>query len=53
MTTDMDVPGQDGPTGVREPAGDQRFGGIARLLSRRPGRVVGSVRHAGIVAADP
>ena len=53
MTTDMDVPGQDGPTGVREPAGDQRFGGISRLLGRRPGRVVGSVRHAGIVAADP
>ena len=53
VTTDMDVPGQDGPTGVREPAGDQRFGGITRLLGRRPGRVVGSVRHAGIVAADP
>ena len=53
MATDMDVPGQDGPTSFREPRRDQRFGGITRLLGRRPGRVVGSVRHAGIVAADP
>jgi hypothetical protein len=52
VTTDMDVPGQDGPTGVRESSGDQRFGGITRLLGRRPRRVVGSVRHAGIVAGD-
>ena len=53
VTTDMDVPGQDGPTGIREPDGDQRLGGITRLLGRRPHRVVGSVRHVGMVAGDP
>ena len=46
VATDMDVPGQDGPTGVRQARRDQRLGGITRLLGRRPPRVVGSVRHA-------
>ena len=32
----MDVPGQDGPARVREVRGDQRLGGIARLLGRGP-----------------
>jgi hypothetical protein len=36
---DMDVPGQDGPSDRREMRGDQRFGGIARLLGRGPHRV--------------
>ena len=53
VATDMDVPGQDGPTGVRQTCRDQRLGGITRLLGRRPPRVVGSVRHGGIVAGDP
>ena len=50
VATDMDVPGQDGPAGFREPRSDERLGGITRLLRRRPRRVAGSVRHAGIVA---
>ena len=52
VATDMDVPGQDGPTSFREPRRDELFGGITRLLGRRSRRVAGSVRHAGIVAAD-
>ncbi len=53
VATDMDVPGQDGPTSFRESRGDQRFGGITRLLGRRSRRVAGSVRHPGIVAVGP
>lgn len=53
VATDMDVPGHDGPTSFCEPRGDQRFGGITRLLGRRSRRVAGSVRHAGIVAVGP
>ena len=51
VATDMDVPGQDGPTGFREPRGDQRFGGITRPLGRRSYRFAGSVRHHAMVAA--
>ena len=36
VTTDMDVPGQDGPAGVDESGGDQRFGGVTRLLCGSP-----------------
>ena len=53
VATDMDVPGQDGPTSFHESRGDELFGGITRLLGRRSRRVAGSVRHAGIVAARP
>ena len=50
VATDMDVPGQDGPTSFRESRRDELFGGITRLLGRRSRRVAGSIRHAGIVA---
>jgi hypothetical protein len=53
VTADMDVPGQDGPAGVRESRSDERLGGITGLLRRRSRLVAGSVRHPGIVAADP
>ena len=47
VATDMDVPGQDRSS---RPRPDERatsvFGGITRLLGRRPRRVAGSVRHA-------
>lgn len=36
VATDMDVPGQDGPAGVDESGGDQRFGGVTRLLGGSP-----------------
>jgi hypothetical protein len=48
--TDMDVSRQDGPTGRREPVGDQRFCRVTRLLGRRPcWLLVRSVGHARIV----
>jgi len=50
VATDMDVPGQDGPTSFRESRRDELFGRITRPLGRRPRRVAGSVRHTGIVA---
>ena len=53
VATDMDVPGQDGPTGVRETHRDDRLGGIARLLGRRSRRSAGLVRHGGSVARGP
>jgi DNA-binding PadR family transcriptional regulator len=53
VATDMDVPGQDGPTGFREARGDEALGGITRLLCRRPHRVVGSVRHRAMVPSGP
>ena len=53
MATDMDVPGQDGPTGVRETHRDDRLGGIARPLGRRSRRSAGLVRHGGSVARGP
>lgn len=49
VATDMDVPGQDGPTGFRKARSDERFGGITRLLGRRSRRVAGSLRHRGIL----
>ena len=52
VATDMDVPGQDGPAGVRESRSDERLGGIARLLCRRSSRFAGSVRHRIILATD-
>lgn len=36
VATDMDVPGQDGPASVDESGGDQRFGGVTRLLCGSP-----------------
>lgn len=36
VATDMDVPGQDGPAGVDESGGDQRFSGVTRLLCGSP-----------------
>jgi hypothetical protein len=53
VATDMDVPGQDGPTGVRKTCRDDRLGGITRLLGRRSHRFAGLVRHRRIVALSP
>ena len=50
VATDVDVPGQDGPAGVRESRSDERLGGIAGLLCCRSHRIARSVRHPGIVA---
>jgi len=37
VAADMDVPGQDGPTGIDQSSQDQRFGGVTRQLGRGPG----------------
>jgi hypothetical protein len=50
VATDMDVPGQDGPTQVPETRSDECLGGIAGPLCCRSRRIAGSVRHPGIVA---
>ena len=63
VATDMDVPGQDGPASLREPVGDERLGGITRLLGRRPPRSPGRsamaassqatlIRHVSRPSAD-
>ena len=53
VTADMDVPGQDGPTGLDQPVQDQRFCGITRQLGRGPGRVGRWHIHADRLARDP
>jgi hypothetical protein len=50
VATDMDVPGQDGPAHCGQPVGNQRFGGITRLLRRRARPSGRSTIHARIVA---
>ena len=50
VATDVDVPGQDGPTQVPETRSDECLGGIAGPLCCRSRRIAGSVRHPGIVA---
>ncbi len=51
VTTDMDVPGQDGPAGFRETRGDEPFGGITRLLGNRSRRFTGLLGHRAMVPA--
>jgi len=51
VATDMDVPGQDGPTGVRQAGGDQRLGGITRLLCRGPLRVAPAGGESAVAPA--
>jgi hypothetical protein len=51
VATDMDVPGQDGPTGFREARSDERLGGITRQLGRRSRRVAGLICHRRMVAS--
>jgi hypothetical protein len=53
VTTDMDVPGQDGPAVIDQSDRDQVLGGVTRLLSRGPCRVVCRTSHDGIVAGTP
>jgi len=53
VATDMDVPGQNGPTGIRETCRDNRLGGITRPLGRRSRRFAGLVRHSRMVASSP
>src|SRR6476469_4725302 len=52
MAPDMDVPGQDGPTGLDQPGEDQRFGGVTCLLSLRPGREADRTFHAPMVTME-
>ena len=51
VATDMDVPGQDGPTSFRQARCDQRLGAVTRQLGRRSHRVAGSVRHLAMLPA--
>ena len=51
VTTDMDVPGQDGPTSFRQARCDERLGAVTRQLGRRSRRVAGSVRHPAMLPA--
>jgi len=53
VATDMDVPGQDGPAVVDQLIGNQRFGGITRLLGRRPRTSWRPTVHAAIIATRP
>src|SRR5206468_8137272 len=53
VTPDMDVPGQDGPTGLEQSAEHQRFGGVTCLLSARPCRSGDRTFHADILTTRP
>ena len=53
IAADMDVTGQDDPTGSLKSRGDQCLCRIAHLLSSRSRRVIGSIRHLDIVARGP
>ena len=53
VAADMDVPGQDGPTGLDQSSQDQRFRGITRQLGRGP-RPIGRWHvHGDRLALDP
>ena len=45
MTTDMDVPGQDGPADRPEMGLDELFGGVTRALRRGPTRIDWRIFH--------
>jgi hypothetical protein len=49
VATDMDVPGQDGPTSLQQPDDDERFGGVTCLLRQRPCRGGDRTFHADMV----
>ena len=53
VSADVDVPGKDRPAGVDQPLGDERLGGVARLLRRRPGSTDALASHGPIVAGAP
>lgn len=49
MAADMDVPGQDGPTGLEQSDEDQRFGGVTCLLCLGPCRDADRAFHGPMV----
>jgi hypothetical protein len=51
VATDMDVPGQDGPSDGVEVRRDQRLGGITGLLRRGPSRPERRILHAAILTS--
>ena len=51
VATDMDVPGENRPTGVDQPTGNERFRGIARDLRRGSGPIERLSGHRRIFAA--
>jgi hypothetical protein len=51
VATDMDVPGQDGPTGLEQSDEDQRFGGVTCLLCLGPCRDADRAFHGPMVTA--
>jgi hypothetical protein len=53
VTADMDVPGQDGPTGLDQSVQDQRLGGVTRQLGRGPVRIGRWHIHEDRLADDP
>jgi hypothetical protein len=52
VASDMDVPGQDGPTGLEQSTEDQRFGGVTCLLGLRPGRDPDRTFHGATVTVS-
>jgi hypothetical protein len=50
VATDMDVPGEDRPASRDQPTGNQRLGGITRLLRRGSGPIVRLDGHEAILA---
>ena len=51
VAADMDVPGENRPTGVDQPTGNERFRGIARDLRRGSGPIERLSGHRRIFAA--
>ena len=53
VATDMDVPGQDGPTFFAQPSGDQLLGGVTRQLSGRSTGGGTPTIHSRMIAGGP
>ena len=53
VASDMDVPGQDGPTGLEQSNEHQRFGGVTCLLGLRSSRDPDRAFHGAMVTRGP